>query len=335
MVRLFVLVWTVFMFTMMLGVLPVFLLMFLGMLLDRFKVLPEASGAVLSYYVLKVALPMLLLKLISEADPGVLAQGGFWGAIFGGQVIAYALGTLGDKYIGGRRGGSPVLTGMACSCTNAAFMGLPLVASLFPGNAEAMLVAGMAAVAPAFMVVYVQPQMELLAARQASGSSALWPVFKRAILLNPIVFVLVVGSVLSSTGIGLWGPFARVADLVGSTCGTCALLALGFEIRRKLQIAQKAPGSLRSKIFRQAGISWVKLVIHPLATWALMVFFGVDGMWLVIGVLMSGVATAVGGYVLAESYGVIAEEFALVTVITNFLGLFTAPLIVYLLQNNG
>lgn len=322
------------MLAMMLGVLPVFFLMVLGMALDRFKVLPEATGSILSQYVLKVALPLLLFKLLTGADPAILAQGGFWLALFGGQFVAYYCGYFGDRILGKRKGGPPIITGMSCSFTNAAFMGLPLVASLFPGNDQAILIAGMAAIAPSVMLVFVQPQLEFLQARSQQGNM-IWSVFKRAVLLNPIMVTLALGLFLNLSGVGLWKPFAKVAELVGSTSGTCALIALGFDIRRKVDIAKKATGNLRSKLWRQAGLAGIKLIIMPCVTWVLMVLFGVEGLWFTVGIVMSGVATAVGGYVVAESYGIIAEEMALATVLTNFIGLFTVPLLVYILYNGG
>jgi predicted permease len=181
------------------------------------------------------------------------------------------------------------------------------------------------------MFGYIQPRLEIFAAREAS----VWPAMKRALLFNPVIAAIVIGFILGGSGIGLWKPLARMADLVGSTCGICALLALGLGFRQKLRVARHAPGTLLHKAGRQAGIALIKLVVHPFIAWLIMYMAGVDGLWMGIGVVMSGVATAVGGYVFAETYGVISEEYALAAVITNFLGLFTVPVLVMIMRFGG
>jgi predicted permease len=314
-----------------LSVFPVFLIIFLGVILDRFAILPASAGEVLGHYVLKVALPMLLLSLLSAPVPDMFSQGGFWLGMLASQSLAYCLGSMADRRFGKREGSANVLTGMASGCSNAAFMGLPLIACMFPGEREVMIIAGTASIAPSLMFAYIQPRLEMFASREL----AVWPVIKRALLFNPVVLSIVIGALLGGSGIGLWAPLAKMAGMVGGTCGVCALLALGLGFREKLRVARRAHGTLLHKAGRQGAIAFIKLAAHPFMAWLIMYVAGVDGLWMGIGVVMSGVATAMGGYVFAETYGVIAEEYALAAVITNFIGLFTVPALVMLMRFGG
>ena len=62
----------------------------MGVLLRARDVLPESAGPVLGVYVLKLALPLLILHILAGAHPGDLAHGGFWAGVIGSQLIVYA-----------------------------------------------------------------------------------------------------------------------------------------------------------------------------------------------------------------------------------------------------
>ena len=105
------------------------------------------------------------------------------------------------------------------------------------------------------------------------------------------------------------------------------VLALGLDMRRQLRLgfADKNGGTLK----RQGGIALVKLVLHPLLTWGLLALCGVSGVWLAVCVIMSGTATAIGCWVVADIYKTVPEESALSVVLTNVFSLLTLPAFAY------
>lgn len=126
------------------AVVPIFLIIGMGVLLRARDVLPESAGPVLGVYVLKLALPLLILHILAGAHPGDLAHGGFWAGVIGSQLIVYALGYWGDRLFCRRGAGPAVISALSCSACNTAFVGLPIVTNLLPGNQEALLIAGLA-----------------------------------------------------------------------------------------------------------------------------------------------------------------------------------------------
>ena len=78
------------------AVLPVFLIIGMGVFLRARDLLPDSAGKVLGLYVLKLALPLLLLHVMAQADRGTLAHGGFWLGALGAPLGCYALGYLAD-----------------------------------------------------------------------------------------------------------------------------------------------------------------------------------------------------------------------------------------------
>ena len=65
------------MFQALFAVLPVFLIIGAGVLLRSRDVLPENAGPVLGIYVLKLALPLLILRLLAGANVKDLAHWAF------------------------------------------------------------------------------------------------------------------------------------------------------------------------------------------------------------------------------------------------------------------
>ncbi len=304
-----------------LAILPVFLIIGLGMAADRARFLPEQLSSMLSAYVLRLVMPVLLIRLMGGANPAELGRAYFWTGLLLAQAIMYLLGWLGDLAVARRGQGPAALTALSCSCCNAAFLGLPIIASLLPDNPEAMLAAAIATVTPSVSMVTGQVTLEFLRQRSRSGAqTGIGTLLVRALLFNPVLMGVVIGMLLCLSGIGLWAPLERAASLIGQTCAPCALLALGLDMRSRLRVALRAEGHA----FRhQTVVVAAKLLVHPLLAWLLLWFFGVSGVWLAVGVIMAGTATAVAVYMMAEYYQTVPEEGALSVVLSNGLNLFT------------
>ena len=109
------------MFHALFAVIPVFCVIAFCALLRARDVLPENAGPVLGVYVLKVALPLLILHLLAGARPEDLSRGGFWLGLIGSQLVVYVLGYMGDKLFSRRGIGPAVISGFSCSACNAAW----------------------------------------------------------------------------------------------------------------------------------------------------------------------------------------------------------------------
>ena len=166
------------------AVLPVFLLIAVGAAVHMTDVLPENTGAAMGLYVLKLALPVLMLHILSGASRLDLAHGGFWLGVIGAQMLCYLLGYAVDRLFSRRGTGPAIISGLACSASNTAFVGLPIVAGLLPGNHEAMVVAGLAALTPNVVVIMAQIRMDCLAGSAAwgDGRGRIWKLLRLFLL---------------------------------------------------------------------------------------------------------------------------------------------------------
>lgn len=318
------------------AVIPIFLIIGLGVALRARDVLPEGSGPMLGVYVLRLALPLLILHILAGARPEDLAHGGFWLGVLGSQLLVYALGYWGDRLFCRRGTGPAVISALSCSACNTAFVGLPIVTNLLPGNQKALLIAGLATLTTNIVMIIGQARLDLLAGAAAWGDgsrSRLATLLRVFVLGNPILLATLAGAALSLSGLGLWEPLDRTISLVGYTAAPCMLLALGLNLRQKLALAMgRAEGHAA---LRQTWLISCKLLLHPLLCWGIMWMLGISGAWLAIGVIMSGTGTALIVTVLAEVYSAVPEESALTAVLSNGLSIFTLTGFVWLFMRLG
>lgn len=313
-------------------ILPVFLIIALGVVADLTRLLPRQTGGVIGNYVLYVALPLLLIHILGNSPLGDILHGGFWAGILGSLALVYFLGYFGELLLGRRGHGPAVIMALTSSCSNVAFMGLPVVISLLPGNHEALVAAGIAVISPNLAVTPALIKLECIKSSQSGGATHLGKLI-RNILLNPLILATVVGIALAIAGTGLWGPLDKAAKMIGDTTAPCMLLALGLDLREKIRVAFS--GGKRFGLSRLMAVSVVKLVVHPLLTWGLLALFGVGGTWLVVGVIMAGTGTALVTYVIAEVYGQVPEEAAMIAVVTNVLNVATLSILAAVMRSMG
>ena len=325
------------MFEAFFAVLPVFLVIFLGSWLHDRDVLPEQTGNVLGLMVLRLSLPALILHILAGARPSDLAYPAFWTGMFGSSLIIYFVGYWADRLICRRGEGPATIVALGCSSCNAAFVGLPIVANLFPGNDEALLIAGLATLTPNVVMILAQSRLDILAGVTAwdgkKGGARLWRLCRSLLLGNSVLLMSGLGLILSLSGVGLWRPLDRVAELIGNTAAPCMLLSLGFDLRQKMALAARRGQG--HAFLRQAWVLLCKLVLLPLLAWGIMETIGLPPLWTAIGVLISATGSALIASVLAAVYSAIAEEAVMTAVLSNGLSLFTLTGFIWMFRHLG
>jgi predicted permease len=320
------------MFTALVQILPVFLIIAFGALLDLSRLLPKQAGSIIGTYVLYVALPLLLLRTMAGASLDEVMRGGFWIGMIVAQLAIYGLGYFGELFLDRRGHGPAAVTALSCSCSNMAFIGLPVIMSVLPGNHEALVATGFAMVSSVVVTAPCQMQLEFLkyAGDQDKG---FWPKLAHATLHNPFVVATVLGLLLGLTRTRLWAPLDGAAEMVGATAAPCMLLALGLDLRDKVRAAFSRKQGVG--VARLVLVNTVRLVVSPLLAWGLLAWLGVAGVWLAVGVITSGAGSALLTYVVAEVYQQLPEDTALIAVVSNILSLFTLSILITALRSQG
>ena len=201
------------------AVVPVFLLIGLGVCLDLFRALPENAHQTMSLYVLNVALPLLLFQIMATAPLESFAHPQFWLGVIAAQFLIYGVCYAADRILARHDSAAATVTALGGCFCNAAFVGIPVITSALPGNAEALFVAGLFTITPNLLFVVGQVQ---LAAHDPSRSmpqgrkAVLLHVLRYSLLYNAVFWGMAGGVLVSALGLGLWDPLNRAAELAGS-----------------------------------------------------------------------------------------------------------------------
>lgn len=283
------------------AVVPVFLLIGLGVCLDLFRALPENANQTLSLYVLNVALPLLLFQIMATAPLESFAHPQFWLGVIAAQFLIYGVCYAADRILARHDSAAATVTALGGCFCNAAFVGIPVITSALPGNAEALFVAGLFTITPNLLFVVGQVQ---LAAHDPSRSmpqgrkAVLLHVLRYSLLYNAVFWGMAGGVLVSALGLGLWDPLNRAAELVGHTAAPCMLVTLGLTLRERLAVVLRHAGG--HALLRQTALQICKLVVQPLVCWGILAALGVEGLWLAVSVIMAASGSALVVPVLAD-----------------------------------
>lgn len=319
------------MFAAFTAVLPVFLVIAVGIFLRAKEYLPSNTGAILGIIVLRVALPALLLHLLANAKASDLSNAGLWTTAFVVQFITCILAIIADL-IFFRRGIQAALISSLCSSTsNAAFVGLPIILNIYPDNPTAPAIAGLVILSSNICFLFVQGYFDSSKKNEQKAQSKFIQFFKTIkliILANPVMLAMIIGVILSLSGIGLWQPLDRVASLIGVIAAPAMLLAVGFDLQEKLSILQK-----KKSTFIFAGyLTILRLGLAPLIAWGLMSYLDFEAIWIVIFVIIYGTGSALVSSVVATVYKVIPEDATFCVLLTNGLSMFSLTVIIWLFK---
>lgn len=293
---------------------PFFLLIALGVLAARLKLLDEAGWRGLSAYTFWIGFPALLVSWLGgapEPDAGLwMSVAAYVAVLVAVMALAYAVGAA--------LGWRPVEQAGAAACSgvgNTAFLGAPVVVALLGESARGP---AMAFVAADFSLLTAIVAIGFLRAEggRATGRARL------AAVINPTVAGAVIGIALSLTGTRLWAPADAAVDLIAASASPVALVALGGLIgAQRLWPARQEAGPLALALA-------LKLIAAPLLVWGAFSSWGSDRAGLLtIAVLLAGCPTAVNVFVQARAFGVFEAGAARAVGLGAVLSLLTLTLI--------
>ncbi|MCE9686548.1 AEC family transporter [Shewanella sp. AS16] len=311
-------------------------IMLLGALIQKLRLLPPDTDQVLNQYVYYVAFPAIMLIALAQTPITEILQWGF--------ILGYGLAMLityfsvfwlslwadpGDKAIAAMRA-------LNTSFGNTAFIGIPLLIILFPGQQSALVAAAIASLLSVLMFAVALVSVEL-ANPKAKLVHPLMTMFN-ALVRNPIVIGSLLGVALSALALPLPAGLALMLQQIGNTSSPCALFAIGMVLTkamgRETREGPEAPPALGGRNLAELGLlNLFKLVLQPALTLVLLQLLGVTGAYLSMGVLLAALPTAASVYLLAQRYQVLVGTSANTILLGTLLTFISLPLLDYLLKN--
>ena len=265
-------------------VIPVFLIMGLGYAAKALKWLDDKSAKVMNALIFKIFLPILLCNNIRNADISKLANPGVFIYVAVGLCVLFGVSMLLMPLFSkdGRRTG--VLVQGICRA-NYAFLGLPLIAAMFPGQDTSVASLMVAATVPFYNALSVVA-LEIYRGGQIKPGKILKNIAK-----NPLIIGCVVGLVLLLAGIKLPMVLDKAMTDVGKAATPMALFLLGASFS-----FSAVRGNGRDLSFAVA----MKLVIVPLIFVGIALLLGFREVPLASVLIAFGAPTAVSSFTMAQ-----------------------------------
>ncbi len=298
---------------------PVFLLMILGYLLKIFKIVDEPFTKTLNSFNFKITLPVLLFRDIAESDFfDVWDTTYVLYCLFITLICIIIIGILTAIFYKGSYTGEFV---QAAYRGSAAVLGIAFIQNIY-GNA------GMAPL----MIIGTVPLYNIAAVlilsftgpnKEKSDKNALLSSLK-GILLNPIIWGIVLGMLVSVSRIRFPFIIEKFIDSISSLATPLALIGLGAGFEGKKALKQMKPTLICTAI---------KLFIQPLIFLPLAAWLSFRDEKMVAILIMLGAPTTVSCYIMAKNMGHEGTLTSSVVVTTTFLSSITITFWLFLLRS--
>ena len=275
---------------------PVFLLMVLGWLLFRGKMLTQDFVNVCNRFVFKVTLPVMLFRDMATMDLrsqfdvkfvlfcAAAATLGVLGAWILGRLFLKDRSIVAEFVQGSYRGSIAVLGG--------AFL-----QNIYPGDEAAAVVAqaliGCVILFNVFGVIILVLERPDAPADRSELARHMKKAFGQ-IVTNPLIIAIVLGAVSSLLRIDYPVLIDKTMSNLASLTSPLALLAIGAEFKW---------GKMRSNLWPTMGACLYKLVLQPAMFLPVAVLLGWRNEWLVTLMIMMGAPTTPSSFIMARNMG--------------------------------
>jgi malonate transporter and related proteins len=302
--------------------LPYFGLIFIGFACGKAKGLPEQGLAWMNFFLLYVSLPALLFGIMSKTPFEELNNPPFLVATTLGTTTAFFLALFAGRLIGRLPLREATLAGLSGAYGNIGYMG--------PGLALAVL--GSKAAAPTALIfccdsIFLFTIVPLLIALTDSKHPSLWHtlgVVLRQIVLNPLIMSACLGALAAALHLHLPVAVDSTVLFLQNAAAPTALFVLG------VTVALRPFGRVPWEV---PGVIAIKLLIHPLVVFALMLLLGPFAQpWAATAVLMASLPPALNVFVIARQNDAWIEPASVAVLIGTFASVVTLTSVMWVLQ---
>jgi len=293
---------------------PLFLLVLLGFALTRLSRWPRAATDALTRFVFTVAMPALLFRLMSDFSRLPPVDARILLVYFGGCLIVYGAGRMLGGVLFGMDGVARSVFAMGGIFANTVMLGLP-IAKVTLGDAA---LPGMSLVIVFnSLILWTLVTLSVEWARHRELSARGFARTLRGVVLNPIVASILLGTAFGFTHLPLPDVADRTLALVAEAALPLSLIALGmglveFDIRAGARVTFT--------------LSAVKLVVQPLAVFALARLVGLAPLDTAVVVLLAALPIGANVYLMARQFATLEGPVASSIVLTTALAALTTPI---------
>jgi malonate transporter len=303
--------------------LPYFGLIFIGFACGKTRALPESGLAWMNFFLLYVSLPALLFRIMSETPFSELNNPPFLIATTLATVSAFVFAMVVGRIIGDLSLRKATMAGLAGAYGNIGYMG--------PGLALAVL--GSKAAAPTALIFCcdsiflfsIVPLLIALTDREHPSFLHAIAIAARQIVLNPLIMSAAAGALVAALHIQLPVAVDKTLSFLQNAAAPTALFVLGVTVA--LRPFDRVP-------WEMPGVIAIKLLIHPLIVFGLMLLFGPFAQpWAATAVLMAALPPALNVFVIARQNNTWIEPASVAVLIGTFASVVTLTSVMWFIQS--
>lgn len=223
--------------------LPVFVLIFLGMLAERFQLVPPFGATTLNQFLVNLGLPSLIFLAIAECRPEDLNHEAFLGGF--SVCLFVTFGLLIPIFHRFLRAGyrESVMLSMLASFPNVVLVGLPVLMALYPGEKLVVLASTLT------NILEIPIILVALLILTNDGAKGRHPVRTVAVTLitNPVVLSTAFGALFYLSGMPVPVFLESACRALGNSVMPCALVSLGIVMGARLRGGQGGVSGLADR----------------------------------------------------------------------------------------
>lgn len=295
------------------ALLPVVILMFLGWLGGKKGYFKREDVSVLAAFVTRYALPFSLFLGALRTPPQKLQNLPFLWCMLFGFVGTYVLALLLGRFVFRNDLKTSTMQALVCTFPDMAYFGAPILAAVCgPEGFIAVLVGNLITSLVILPLTLVLTNWSEGAAAHDSNVTRTLLTSLRNTVTNQMVWLPVLGVILSWNGISLPAPLHESARLLGHAAGGVSLLTLGLMFFGE-----------RPKFSADVGCNvLLKNFLQPVLMWVGVMLFQVDADFARQALIVGAVPTAIAASMLAVRHGTYSAQASDTVVVGTVLALF-------------
>jgi malonate transporter len=271
-------------------VIPVFAIVLAGFACGRLRLLGQGGSEALNGFVYFAALPALFFGSLAKVELSQIFNWPYLSAYLLSMAATGLAALILGRMLFQTRGPALAVQNMAALFANTGYMGIPLAITAF--GKEAALPAILATVVNGALVMgiyilWIEAQRSNASHRLHVARDAFAGVFR-----SPLVLSAIAGILCSAFQLKVPAPLLTFCDIMGAAAPPAALFAMGLFLVGK---------SFKGDVAEVCVFSGLKLILHPLATFAIVGWLiPLEPEWRRALLLMSALPTGSLVFVLAS-----------------------------------
>jgi malonate transporter and related proteins len=295
------------------SLLPILGLMGLGAVSKKFNILGDNSEKIISRFVLYFSLPAILFISVGEAPIGDLLNKNFLTAIIIVLVIFY-LGIFAICLLFRKNIQTSSMHSLGISFPNTAFMGIPVLMSLF--GEKSLIPLAVVNLLTLFMFCGTVLLLELTDSNQSRNGKNIYSKVLKTMISQPVLIAILGGIAMSMCHFEVPKPVSNFCHQLGMTAGPCAMFILGERVLN-LKFGSVLKRNIRFGIV-------AKLILMPLIAVILLLVLNVNPLWASSGLVLMALPSAGSTYMLAVEKNICiteSSELIIISTVVSFLSL--------------